>query len=789
MSDESRGEPAVRLERPVRKRRSRLRRLLRLAIVCLGVVVVVAGRFDIALVDRGHDCVVAVRDERRDAVVVCQRAYDDTLDPAIGVVLAKAHYQAHDLNAAGRLARLLALTSQRSDALHIIGLVEHGDPRNDRNDEALTALEEARQRHRVEHRPWQVADDDWTLALVRAERNEFAEALQRADECLLYAQLADDKTLLRRCHLTAAKTLIRVGYWDAAERELDIASPLAITGTARADVEYQRASLHQERGDHAQACLEFEAALQYDKDSQDTLWTLETELNLAYSLALNNQLDDAQHHLDQATVLDSEHEKAPERAWVAAEIAYQQKDLPRAASLVEEYFKLRSPDEAVDRDDQIDVATLGAQIELERGDLERARYWARRGVYQAERVRGAQSVLELRPQVLAKRRKPYELLFVALARSQQIESAVIVFNEWQGRTVQDALARSRAPAPPDRRDIVDQIIQLRAWLPVISQAPFARDPDPGLVLRTMRDIDLLALIVADNDVWRLTADHGPPRLSRIGTFREIKDLIDAFRGHPTRVQAASDLAARLLPDKVFGTTRAALHVLIDGRLAPLPVAALRRGGTPLVAMRPIVQVLRLPETRCVHVTRSGHATVLATLGGKLSHTREEAEQVAALLGATSEIGDAATRAALRAAGHDAVLHVAAHGDVGPDSAALVLADGPMSALEISVSRIAPSLAVLSACDAATSKDPELAGSLVAGFLGAGSQHVVATLSGIHDASAPEITTGFYRAGGVADPVRALARVQSELAETTNVDWPFFVVFGPDVCSGDVNESR
>jgi hypothetical protein len=97
-------------------------------------------------------------------------------------------------------------------------------------------------------------------------------------------------------------------------------------------------------------------------------------------------------------------------------------------------------------------------------------------------------------------------------------------------------------------------------------------------------------------------------------------------------------------------------------------------------------------------------------------------------------------------------------------------------------RRAPSLVVLSACDAAVSADSdfELAGSLASGFLGAGSQHVVATLGQITDSGAPEISTRFYRAG-VADPARALAAVQAELAKTGNRDWPYFAVFGPDVC--------
>ncbi|MGH2913331.1 MAG: tetratricopeptide repeat protein, partial [Solirubrobacteraceae bacterium] len=319
---------------------------------------IVAEISDISLLDRGRECTAAVRGERQDAVVVCQRAYQDNQDPVIGVLLAKAKYAAGDKATAEWLARQLVRTSQRSDALHILGQLAHA---NNKDDEAVTAFEQARQLHSLEHRPWEVADDAWSLALIRARRNEFAEALQLADECIKQAQLAGDPLLQRRGHLTAAKTLIRVGYWHAAEKELDDASLVATTNTGRADVEYQRASFYQEQGEHHQARAHFEKALRYNEGSQDSLWTLNTELNLAYSLAEEGRLGDAQARLAEAALLDSGHDKEPERAWVAARIAYRQHDLVSAASLIEKYFKLVSADESVDRDDQIDVATLGAR--------------------------------------------------------------------------------------------------------------------------------------------------------------------------------------------------------------------------------------------------------------------------------------------------------------------------------------------------------------------------------------------------------------------------------------------
>lgn len=782
MSNEPDRKPAVPLERPGRHRPSWLRRLVQLAAVVGLCVAIIEGRSHLALVHPGPGCADAVHDKRPDIAQVCQREFQRTQDPATGLLLAKALHSDGDLAAAKWIATRLLATPVRSDAIYLLGLIA----RTEGNDEfAKTALEAARKLHHSEKRPGQLARDDGVLAMVLTDRSEFAEALRLIDECITQAQLDGDAILQYYCHLAAAKTLIHVGFRSAAQRELDTATPLAASDVARSDLDYQRGSYAQDWGEHASAIALFEKALKQRNRPQDFLWILKTELNLAYAHAEQKQIDEAQRHLKNATLLDPDSKKEPGRTWVAAQIAYRQHDLTRATSLTEKYFKLVGPDDSVDRDDRLDVAILQAQIELERNDLGHAAHWARRAVELAEGVRGAQSVLELRPWVLAKRRAPYELLFTALARSHQIEAAAMAFDEWQGRTVQDALARPRPPASLDYRGVADQVTRLGTWLRVASEAPFARSPDRDSVLRTMRDIDLLALIVANNDVWVLTANHGPPRLARVAALAEIQELVDNFRGHPTtEIKLASDLGALLVPDAFFRKTPEVLHVLVDGRLGGLPVAALRHGATALISMRPIVRVLRLPETRCVHVARSGPATVLAAPGDKLPNAQREAEQVAALLHTTSKVGAAATKAALFAAARDGVLHVAAHGTIGMDGAALVLGDGEVSALEISAHQRAPSLAVLSACDAATSDDLELAGSLAAGFLGAGAQHVVATLRPVSDAGALEITTRFYLANGVADPARALATAQAALVPTPNTDWPYFTVFGPDVCLGD-----
>ncbi len=815
MRDRNHREPAESLTRPGRLRPSWRRRLARLAVIaglCALIferrpglcAALLERRSGIAIFDREPDCASAARAGAwGTAVHVCQIELQRTQDPKTGLRLADALVETGNLPAAKQAATQLLTTPAQAAALQILGQIarDEGELEN-----AVTLLERARTLHRAEKDSLELARDDGLLASVLLGRSEFAEALRLLDECITEAHLSDDKPMQCHCHLVAAQTLIRVGYFSAAEHELALAAPLATSDDERIDLAYQRGNQAQEVGQHELAIVRFQDALLRSKGSRDNEWTINTELNLAYSRAELGQIDAALQHLEIARRLDADRKKELDRAWTAAQIAYRQHELTLATSLIELYFELRGGDtddsrkhagDPFDRDTTVDVAMLRARIELDRNNLEMAADWARRATDQAESIRGAQSALELRPWVLAKRRVAYELRFTALARNHQALDAAMVFDEWQGRTVQDALATSPPLASLDRRSIADHVTRLGNWLPVASPATFARSADREAVLRTMGDIDLLALIVANGDVWRLTANHGPPQLSRLGSLAEITDLIASF-SRPIDAQRASTLGELLVPNDVFRETSDVLHVILDGKLGGsssgqppfggLPVAALRHGATSLFALRPTVHLLRLPEVRCVPAVRSGTATVLAD--DKLPYARTEAEQVSALLHdallhTTTRIGGAATKDALSAAKGDAVLHIAAHNKVGIDGAAVVLAGKDVSAPEIAALRLAPSLTVLSTCDAATSTDSELAGSLVAGFLATGSQHVLATLRPVSDAGAPEVTTRFYREGGATDPARALAAAQRALSTTTsNIDWPYFAVFGPDVCPQD-----
>ncbi|HEY6748921.1 MAG TPA: CHAT domain-containing tetratricopeptide repeat protein [Mycobacteriales bacterium] len=123
--------------------------------------------------------------------------------------------------------------------------------------------------------------------------------------------------------------------------------------------------------------------------------------------------------------------------------------------------------------------------------------------------------------------------------------------------------------------------------------------------------------------------------------------------------------------------------------------------------------------------------------------------------------DARSDAALAAMSGARVAHVAAHGDVHPESplfSAVRLADGPLMAYDLERMAPPPDLVVLSACDSASGDGPgeELLGLAVAVLRG-GARSVIASVARVPDHATLDVMTVMHRqiAAGTA-PHRALA---------------------------------
>jgi tetratricopeptide (TPR) repeat protein len=723
------------------------------------------------------------------AVAVCKTEFERTNVPLTGAYYADALRRSGDLTTAEAVASSLLGTPIRGDAQQILGKIATS---RGRTDDAFTHLQDARRLHREQGNHVELARDGLALVRIYEDKEQYGDALLVLEEAISEARVAGDARTEGYCHLGAARVLSTVGYFEPAHEELDRAGQqlsgardLAQLWRARGDLEQEvgRGPVRVER--NKEAVIAFERSLGFAAQAQLASILPTTHLNLAYSLAEVGRTEDADRHLAEAGVLDSKGAYERPRQELAARIAYRRKDYSLASSLNERVYPQVKTD-----DERMEISVMQARIALDRSDLAAATLWARRGVEHAEQVRAAQTLSELRPWVLASRREPFELLFTAYARDGKIEDAIAVFDLWQGRTLLDKLARPSSDPSPTLSTTATRVQSLGRWLPVVSKAPLMSH-DEKAVLATLRTIDLLALVVADGEVWRLTAARGRFKLDDLGPLDKLHDLLERFTSAPTDAALATELGELVLPGELARRTDDTLYVVLDTPFADLPFVALRRDGQVVVALRPVLRAPRLPVvTSCKAPGLGQHspagerrALVLADATGDLPDARLESGRVAAHFGTTPLVGAAATSTALFAAKSDPLLHVAVHAEVDAGGGVLKLHDREVSAAEISANRLGPRLVVLSGCSTARSEDPELAGSLSTAFLAGGSQQVVATLRPVSDAGALEVTSRFYSergADGPEGPVRVLARIQADLSKGDNKEWPNFAVFG--VCT-------
>lgn len=777
----------------------RLSRRWRRRIIVGAAVAVIAGAAAVTATVRfrhpsiAFDCARAARDATDDiAVLVCQREYEDTRDPDTGALLANALRRSGNRDGAISLANNLLATSARSDAFYVLGKIAASDQKFDR---AMDALSNARDLHLKEGRDAKVALDDQAMAELHTQAGRFADALRVLDECQEKAKAAQDSQMEGHCHLAAARVLTTVGYFAGATEALNRVKDLwPEDSTAKRDLAwlwFEQGNLAQDfdrgPGNPAQlnsAVAAFERALGYAKEAQLTTLILWIELNLVYSLAelgqtKPNRINEAEHHYKTATQLDLDREYESELMQLKARIEYRRGNLSLASSLNEQVFpKIPAGD-----DDRLEVCVMQARIAIQQNDLTGAERWARYAIADAEEIRAKQSVLELRPWVLASRRKPYELLFKVLVQKTRFEEAISVLDQWQGRTLLDAMSRPRLAPSLGLADTAIKLQSMGQWLPLASAAPLATKEDRAVVT-ALRTSDLLALAVAEHDVWRVTATGGQIQIANLGQYESLQALFTGFEASPTDPAVAERLGELLIPDEVL-RNKTTLHVVLDAPFVSMPITALRRGGTLLVDVRPILRLPRLPAGgACAFPGAAGGATVLADPGGDLPDARRESSEVASRFNTTALVGTAATSSALLTARSQPLLHVALHASVdkATSGGVLKLYDREVPALEIAAAQLGPSLVVLSACSSALSGDPELAGSLPTAFLTSGSSYVVATVRDVHDTAALAITSRFYAEGGTKDPVRTLAKIQAQLAQSGNKEWPSFAVFARDACT-------
>jgi hypothetical protein len=412
-------------------------------------------------------------------------------------------------------------------------------------------------------------------------------------------------------------------------------------------------------------------------------------------------------------------------------------------------------------------------------DLSAAEQYYRSSIDVVEQIRARTMMLEMRPRVLATRRKPYEALFVLLASEHRNAAALAVAEQLHARTWLDALTTTIDPHNrPSRRT------------PPPAAAPLSVDA----LLSAIGAREVLVYVEAGGDLWRIHVDgkqiiDGSP-LVEVVELSSVEPLLAAWQKHPGESDTAEQLGELLIPSDLAVSARP-LYLVVDDRLAELPFPALRRSHRYLIDDRPLVRLPGLAALGCrVHDATMGAAVLMGDSRADLPQARLEVKRLADVIGGQLFVGAEATADALAHASHAELLHLAVHAKLDVRGGVLELADERITAADIVARGIGPRVAVLAGCASGASTDAEGWGSLASAFLVAGSQTVVATLHSVADSDAATVMRAFYDADGAHHPAAALAEAQRILAHdpdrlAVHNTWAEFAVWGnaePDECA-------
>jgi eukaryotic-like serine/threonine-protein kinase len=670
-------------------------------------------------------------------ILVCQDEYARTNDPRVGIELAKALRRTGKLREAATLATELLATPARADALYTLGKVAITE---ERRDDAERALRLASGLHRDQQQWGQAAADLQALAEFS---NDVVDKLVGFDQAASDARRGDDARIEAFCHLAAAEVLSQIDARSGALGELARAEPLLSRPTDLVQLALTRGNVYQNLGDDALAAAAFERARAGSEVVTTARFARSAGLNLVYSLAEAGRLDDATRQLQAVSALDPDDRHLAVRLALEARIVRHRGDLAGAAGLVERAIAATDRDAT---DDLLERDVERAEIALARGELATAEQSARRAIGHLEALRSTHPPVELRSWLMTDRRAPYELLFATLARRGDAPGALAVLDRYRGLGVLAGLLHGDGGGAPPAGPAFPAA-ELARWFPRLGTSALATPASEAAIRDAVRTASLLVLVVAHDELWRITAEGGRLEVAQVGPLAALGPRLDQLRAAPDDRAIAAALGDLLVPVALARPTDQALHVVLDEPLAWLPVAALRVGGRRLIAARPVVRVARPSALGCAarpagppHVVRNGvtRASLFDVARGDLLDVEVPIERDA--------LGDA-----------------------------LVLQEGRVRALEIAGHRGVAARVVLATPDAGATGSTALA----MAFLAAGADQVIAAVRPVPRATAERLTEQLVRADGT-DLVRALAHLQA--AEDENDAWLGFAAFGRATCT-------
>ncbi|HTE52258.1 MAG TPA: CHAT domain-containing protein [Kofleriaceae bacterium] len=524
-----------------------------------------------------------------------------------------------------------------------------------------------------------------------------------------------------------------------------------------------------------------EEALELARAADDQRRIQIVSINLADLALAGHRLDDAERHLDVAMKAWQTRGVPPSPGILVNRAALERArgHLSQAMAALDQAAEGAPPDTlwAVDRDRGITAEMAGRPDEAER------RY--REAIELIDELRARSAPTAGIANFFVKRWTPFEHLFALQVARGDAPGAFATLARAQGRMFLDELVRTATPVTGTRvSDTIGRMDLIVQLVPVLAVSPLADAGNEDYVLGALRDRHVLTYFVGAGRLRALAIENGEPRITSVDVeVGELERMESELRAHPDDDWAAAELGAALLPADALPAQPGRVHIVPTGVLVKVPFAALKVAGERVldhydVAYAP--SVASLAVSRPARADGGERSAVLADRRLGLRADDRELRAVIDATGAVAYLDAEATTAALRRAARAPVLHVISHSGVNSRGGFLALEDDQeVTAADIVSWGLRPGLVVLFTCASAGTTSTEMWGSLAAAFLAGGSEHVVATLTGVRDDDASAFAVTFYRNGGAVDPVAGLARAQREMARTRPVsEWSPYIVAGP-----------
>jgi hypothetical protein len=363
------------------------------------------------------------------------------------------------------------------------------------------------------------------------------------------------------------------------------------------------------------------------------------------------------------------------------------------------------------------------------------------------------------------RRIPYELLFAVLARRGDAAEALAAFERHRGTAVLAGLVRGDGPAAPAPGAPVP-VEDLARLFPLLQASPLASPATERAVRDAVREASLLVLAIAHGELWRIVAQDGRLEIASLGPFAALQSRIERLRTAPGDRAAAAALGSTLVPAALAQPGDRVLHVVLDDRLAALPLSALWVGDRRLIAARPIVRSARVADLGCAALPGTPRRVVAIGEPGDAADLRRRPAMM------TPD----PTRAALFDVSRADLLRVAMPVAADALDEALVLRDGRVRSLEIAGHGGTAGRIVLLTSEAG----PEGTAGLAMAFLAAGADQVIATLGPVPRPALDRLADRLHGSDS-GDLVRALARIQATPEGRDDAAWLRVAAFGRELC--------